>query len=234
MVRRSSGVEGKRLPRCSAVESPRERLLRCGGRAVSDAELIAVLLGSGRPGLSALEMAAEVIADSGGLWRMAAAEGFRFRRPGIGNSKMAKLLAAFELGRRLARARVPRRTPLEEPGAIARYLSLRYSSSDQEIMGALFLDVRSRLIGEREIYRGTLSRAAVEPRGILKEALLHSASGFLLWHTHPSSDPAPSQEDIHFTKRIAEAGEVVGIRLVDHLILGGGGRWLSLQRRKFW
>ncbi len=90
-------------------------------------------------------------------------------------------------------------------------------------MGALFLDVRNRLIGESEVYRGTLSRAAVEPRAIFKEALLLSASGFLLFHTHPSGDPSPSPEDLSFTRRIAEGGEMLGVRLLDHIILGSAG-----------
>ena len=89
-------------------------------------------------------------------------------------------------------------------------------------------------IGESDIFRGTLSRAAVEPRAILKEALLRSASGFVLFHTHPSGDPSPSSEDLSFTRRMAEAGELVGVRLLDHLILGSAGRWVSLGRRGAW
>jgi DNA repair protein RadC len=86
-------------------------------------------------------------------------------------------------------------------------------------------------MGEKEIFRGTLSRAAVEPREILKEGLLRGAAGILLFHTHPSGDPSPSADDLLFTRRLAEAGEVVGVRLVDHMILGGGGRWVSLHQR---
>jgi len=81
---------------------------------------------------------------------------------------------------------------------------------------------------------GTLSRAAVEPRAILKECLLRSASGFILFHTHPSGDPSPSAEDLSFTRRMAEAGELVGVRLLDHMILGSAGRWVSLGRRGAW
>jgi DNA repair protein RadC len=101
-------------------------------------------------------------------------------------------------------------------------------------MGALFLDTRNRLLGESEVFRGTLNRAAVEPRALLKQALLRDAAGLVLFHTHPSGDPAPSAEDLGFTRRMAEAGEIVGIRMVDHLILGSGGRWVSLRRRGGW
>ncbi len=98
---------------------------------------------------------------------------------------------------------MPRRDLLDRPDAVASYLGLRYSQGDQEKMGALYLDVRNRLIGESEVYRGTLSRAAVEPRAIMKEALLFSASGYVLFHTHPSGDPSPSAEDLTFTRRMA-------------------------------
>ncbi len=217
-----------------ADERPRERLLAQGPRALGDAELVAVLLRTGRPGASALEVARETLAAVGGLSGLAASGAPALLRKGLGGAKAAALLAAAEVGRRLARAESIERAPLAHPAAVASYLSLRYSVRDQEVMGALYLDTRNRLVAERELYRGTLNRAAVEPRQILKEGLLHGAAGCLLFHTHPSGDPSPSAEDLAFTRRMAEAGEVVGIRLVDHLILGGVGRWLSLRERGAW
>ncbi len=101
-------------------------------------------------------------------------------------------------------------------------------------MGAVFLDVRRRLIADVDFYRGTLSRASVEPRRILKEALFRNASSFVLFHTHPSGDPAPSIDDLHFTRRIADASEAVGVEMLDHLILGSAGRWVSLKKRGSW
>lgn len=221
----------KALP---AEDRPREKLLRSGAAALSDAELIAVLLRTGRPGLSAIEMGQELLSERGGLVGLLRDGGVTLRRRGIGEAKAATLLAAVELGRRLARARMPRRDLLDRPDAVASYLSLRYVQPDQEVMGALYLDVRNRLIAESDIYRGTLSRAAVEPRVILKEGLLRSASGIVLFHTHPSGDPSPSAEDLAFTRRLSEAGELVGIKLLDHLILGSAGRWVSLGRRAAW
>ncbi|RMH20487.1 MAG: DNA repair protein RadC [Acidobacteria bacterium] len=221
----------KRLP---AEQRPRERLLRSGGAALSDAELLAVLLRTGRPGLSAVELANELLASCGGLTGLLDARGERLRRRGLGQAKAAAVLAAVELGRRLARAQLPERQLLDQPAALARYLALRYDVRDQEVMGALYLDVRNSLIGERDLYRGTLSRTAVEPRAILKEGLLRGASGFVLFHTHPSGDPTPSAEDLAFTRRMAEAGKIVGVPLLDHLILGGGGRFVSLNRRGGW
>ncbi len=221
----------KRLP---IEERPRERLLHAGGASLSDAELLAVLLRTGRPGLSAIEMGQELIGERGGLGGLLRADVAQLKRPGLGDAKAATVLAAIELGRRLARVRMPRRDLLDRPDAVASYLSLRYAQEDQEVMGALYLDVRNRLIAESDIYRGTLSRAAVEPRAVLKEGLLHSASGFIVFHTHPSGGASPSAEDLVVARRMAEAGELLGVKLLDHMILGSAGRWVSLGRRGAW
>ena len=215
-------------------ERPRERLLENGAAVLSDPEIVAVLLRTGVRGAPALHLARALLEEAGGLVGLSGMRVRQFRRRGVGPAKAACLLAAVELGRRLARAQLPDREPLQHPGAVARYLTLRYTRSDQEVMGALFLDARHRLLAEREFFRGTLTRAAVEPRAILKEGLLRDAAGLVLFHTHPSGDPAPSAEDLEFTRRMAEAGEVLGQRLLDHLILGLGGRWLSLKQRGGW
>lgn len=212
-------------------ERPRERLLRNGGRALSDTELVAILLRTGRSGSSVLDLARELLTEAGGLSGLLVANGLELRGRGLGPAKRATVLAAVELARRLARARLPEREPLSHPEAVARYLCLRYALREQEVMGALFLDTRNRLIDESEIFRGTLNRAAVEPRPLLKQGLLRDAAALILFHTHPSGDPSPSAEDLAFTRRMSEAGEVVGIRLVDHFILGSAGRWLSLRQR---
>lgn len=218
----------------AADERPRERLLRSGGVALSDVELVAVLLRTGRRGASALELARELLRQQGGLAALAGAGFAAIRRSGLGPAKASALLAALELGRRLARGDVPEREPMTHAAAVARYLLLRFGVPDQEIMGALYLDVRNRLLSESEFFRGTLHRAAVEPRALLKEALLRGASALIVFHTHPSGDPSPSPEDLAFTRRLSEAGEAIGVRLTDHLILGAGGRWLSLRERGGW
>ena len=212
-------------------ERPRERLLRSGSHALTDAELLAVLLRTGRRGQSALEMAEELLDQRGGLIGLLASTRDSIQRPGLRQAKLSTLLAALELGRRLARARMAQRDLLDHPAAVASYLNLRYGSVDQEVMGALFLDIRNHLISDRELFRGTLGKALVEPRAILKEALLTSASGFILFHTHPSGNPAPSAEDLDFTERLAGAAELVGVKLLDHMILGNYGAWVSLKRR---
>jgi DNA repair protein RadC len=118
-----------------------------------------------------------------------------------------------------------------DPATCARFLHRILSSWDREVMGALFLATRNRAIGHQLAYVGTLSRAAVEPRGILSAALLSNCAGIILFHNHPSGDPSPSAEDIAFTRRMAEAGEVVGIRVVDHIIVGEAPAFVSLRQR---
>ena len=216
------------------TERPRERLLLRGSDALSEAELVAVLLRTGRPGVSARQMALDLLRDVGGLPGLVAAGAHTLRRHGLGPAKAASLLAAVELGRRLAREEMPERRPLTRPDEVARYLALRYQARDQEVVGALFLDAKNRLLGEREIFRGTLERSIADPREILKECLLRGASGVVLFHTHPSGDPSPSGEDLLFTQRMEQAANLVGVRLVDHLVLGGAVRWRSLLRKTSW
>jgi len=216
------------------MERPRERLLEQGSGSLTDAELVAVLLRTGHVGSSVVEVAMELLDENGGLPGLLGATPQSLRRPGIGPAKAAVLLAALEVARRLARHESVEREPLRRPAELARYLNLRYRVRDQEIMGALFLDTRSRLLGDREIYRGTLDHAAVEPREILKECLLRGAASVVIFHTHPSGDPGPSVQDIAFTHNMAAAAQVVGVRLADHLILGDGGRWVSLRDRIAW
>jgi DNA repair protein RadC len=210
---------------------PRERLLAGGAQALSDAELLAVVLRNGRPGASALDVASELLVKAGGLPGLAGASAQGLRSNGVGRAKVAAVLAAAEIACRMAAAAVPDRRPLSRPAAVARYLDLRYGHLGQEIMGALYCDARHRLLAERELFRGTLHRAAVEPRAIFREGLLRGAAAVVVFHTHPSGDPAPSREDLLFTRRVARAGEVVGVHLVDHLVVGAGGAWVSLKER---
>lgn len=215
-------------------ERPRERLLANGSGALADSELIAILLRTGGLGRSAVDLARELLMERQGLGGLVGVSAEVVKRPGIGDAKTSAILAAVEIGRRLARAEIPEREPMSRPEAVARYLRLRYVRRGQEIFGVLFLDAKTRLLDDAEIFRGTLQRASVEPRQILKDALLRDAASLIAFHTHPSGDPSPSVEDLAFTRRLAAAGELVGIRLLDHLILGESGRWLSLRARGGW
>ena len=117
------------------------------------------------------------------------------------------------------------------PGAAAKFLTREIGNRPQEHMCALYLDTRNRPLGWTVAHIGTLNRAAVEPRSILVTGLGLNAQGFIISHNHPSGDPTPSAEDLAFTRRMAEAGDIVGLRLLDHIILGAEGRWISLRQR---
>jgi DNA repair protein RadC len=201
---------------------------------LSDAELLGLVLAGGRTQDDAIRLAHQLLADSEGLAALAGASRPLLRHHGLRNSQVSALLAACELACRFAKSSIPNRRCLSRPAEVARFLALRYQRRDQEVMGALFLDVRHHLLADQEIFRGTLYRAAVEPREILKECLLRGAAGVVLFHTHPSGDPTPSAEDLLFTRRMAEAAAVVGIELVDHLVIGTTARWVSLRERGAW
>ena len=215
-------------------ERPRQRLLRSGAHSLSDAEVLSIILGNGCREVCPLDLARQILEEGDGLFGLVGIHAPMLRRKGLGDSKAASVLASLELAKRLARAEIPRRQPLKDPVAVASYLALKYTVRDQEVVGALYIDVRNRLVGERELYRGTLHRALVEPREIFRDAILRGAAGIVLFHTHPSRDPQPSGEDVAFTRRLAVASEAVGVKLIDHLILGSTHRWISLRERGVW
>lgn len=236
---RGNASSATTLREVPSEERPRERLLAHGAGVLSDSELIAILLRTGHRGCSVLDLARDLLYDEGrGLGGLPALALLvehdlpSLRRKGLGDAKAATVLAAVELARRLAKAQLPERKPLGNVAAVARYLNLRYARLDQEAMGAIYLDVRSRIISEREHFVGGLDRTSVEPRAVLKEALRLGATAVVIFHNHPSGDPEPSPEDVAFTRRLSRAATAVGIDLVDHLVLAGGRRWVSLRERR--
>jgi len=203
--------------------------------AITDAELLGALLAGGHVyDDGSIRLARELLSEAGGLAALPGASRTMLRHQGLCDAQVSALLAAFEIACRLARQCIPVRQPLTRPDEVARFLTLRYQQRDQEVMGALFLDARNRLLSEQEIFRGTLHRAAVEPREILKQCLLRSAGGVVLFHTRPSGDPTPRAEDWQFTRQLAHAAALVGVNLLDHLVLGAAGRWESLHARGGW
>lgn len=210
-------------------ERPRERLARHGPDSLSDAELLAILIGSGVRGRSAIHVARDLL--KGGLRAMSQREWGQSSSPsGIGPAKAARIAAALELGRRLA-AHVEIDSPaIRDPESIARPLIARYSHYVQERLGALYLDSKNRVLREREIYVGTLNSTTVSTRDVLRYALEDHAASIIIFHNHPSGDPAPSAEDLLFTRRMVEAGRLMGVEVLDHLILGAN-RFVSLKQR---
>jgi len=208
-----------------ADERPRERLLRLGPSALTHEELISLLLRTGTPAESALERSRTLLAAHGGLSGLAGASAEELsREPGVGPVRAATIAAAIEIARRLPAETLAGRDLLNEPRLVKEYLRQAQSDDSQERTGALFLNARNRLLkNDPEIYRGTLDRAVVEPREILRRALIGRAAGVILYHNHPSGDPTPSREDRDFTRRLASASEAVGVRLLDHIVVGREG-----------
>lgn len=220
--------EGARQVATHPEEAPLGRLGRRGSSSLSDAELLSLLLRSGCSQARSLEMAQEVLAGSGLVGLLHWKPPTLLRLKGFGVAKVGTILALAELTQRMTRARVPQRQLMEQRDRVAAYLYSRYDQVDQKVMGALYVDARSRLIEEHELYRGT--SYPVEPRTLLKPAFLCGAAGMILFHVHPSGGPpAPSADDFDLTRRLKAAAEICGVALRDHLILGSGRRFVSVE-----
>ncbi len=206
-----------------ATERPREKLLQRGSAALSDAELLAILLRSGVAGKSAVDLAREMLGRFGGLRALLDAEERDFCAvKGIGIAKYVQLQAVLEIGRRYLEAHLERTDPLTSPAHTRRYLTTRLRHYPHEVFAALFLDNRHRVITYEELFRGTIDGASVHPREVVKQALAHNAAALILAHNHPSGVTEPSGADRSLTQRLSEALSLVGIRVLDHFIIGDG------------
>jgi DNA repair protein RadC len=210
-------------------ERPRERLALVGASALSSRELLAALLGTGARGASALDVAEDLLGS--GLRSLASRslqdlEGVR----GLGRAKATRVLAALELGARVASDAGSGAPSLQSPGEAARYLLPRYAARPVETFGLLALDARHRLRREAVVSVGCLTASLVHPREVFQEAVVSRAAALVLFHNHPSGDPEPSAEDLALTRRLAAAGSLMGIEVLDHLVLGAG-RYVSLKDR---
>lgn len=205
------------------VERPREKLLARGARALSDAELLAIFVGSGIAGHTALDLSRALLARFGDL-RVALDAGHEefCRTQGIGDACFALLQAALELGQRYLECRLRRDTPLGCPADTRRFLTARLRRHEHEVFACLFLDNRHRLICFEELFRGTVNGASVHPREIAKRALHHNAAAVIIAHNHPSGVAEPSQADRAITGRIREAMALIDVRLMDHFVVGDG------------
>jgi DNA repair protein RadC len=210
-------------------ERPRERLIERGPGALTDAELLAILLRTGRRGYSVVAEAEQLLVDTGGLVEVARMDvGDLQARPGIGEAKATTLVAALELGRRLARTGLRMARKLSEPEAAGFYLVQLLKHERREVVGFLSLDSRHRLIRQHDLIIGTRNSAPVDPAAMLKQALQDNASGVLLFHNHPSGELTPSRDDIDLTRRLVSACAAVAIPLLDHLVISCGD-WVSLR-----
>jgi len=219
----------RRLSDLPREERPRERLARLGAPALSSRELLAVLLGTGSRGSSAIDLAESLLGH--GLHALAARSVQDLQRTrGLGRAKATRLLAALELGARLGSDEGRDAPSFQSPEETARYLLPRYASRPVETFGLLALDARHRLRREAVVSVGCLTSSLVHPREVFQEAVLSRAAALVLFHNHPSGDPEPSAEDLALTRRLAAAGTLMGIEVLDHLVLGAG-RYVSLKER---
>jgi DNA repair protein RadC len=196
-------------------------MLALDANALSNAELFAILLGSGSAAKSVFELSREL--DTKGLQSLAGTPAVALaRHPGLGLAKALRILAAFELGRRLHCELAPAKPRLDSPEIVAAYLTPRHAAHPNEVFGMLALDSRHRLLGERVVATGGRHSVAVTPADVFQAALPYRPRSVIAFHNHPSGDPHPSEEDKALTYRLARSGEVLGIALVDHIVLGSG------------
>ena len=207
----------------AGVEAPGDKLLRRGGGALSDAELVAALLRSGTAGHPAVAIAGLALRHAGSLRALLDMDAQELRRlHGIGPARCAQLLACMELGRRYLEARATERPAIESRGDIRRLLTARLRPRRREVFACLYLDSRLRVFGYEELFTGTLDGAPVYPREVARRCLEQNAGAVIVAHNHPSGDAEPSAADRGITARLKEALAVLDIRLVDHYIVGDG------------
>jgi len=203
------------------VDRPREKLARVGAMALGDNELVAIVLGTGTRSRGALTVARDVIEMAGGvpgLVRVTLDE--LYRVPGVGASRAARMLAAVELGRRTLFGDGQERPQMCSTKDLAAYLLPRYGGCAVERFGVVLLDQRQRVIRSVILSTGTAEASISHPRDVFRAAVLASASSLAVFHNHPSGDPLPSTSDRMLTKKLVEAGELMSIDVIDHIILG--------------
>jgi DNA repair protein RadC len=204
-------------------ERPREKLLKRGAAALSDAELLAILLRTGVVGMSAVDLGRDLIQRFGNLNRLfAAREADLCEAPGMGPAKYVQFQAILEIARRVLAEELNRGDVLSSPKAVSDYLRLHFQRHEREAFVAIFLDTQNRVIAVEELFSGTLTQTSVHPREIVKRALLLNAAGVLFAHNHPSGIAEPSAADRHLTQVLQEALAVCDVRVLDHLIVGDG------------
>ena len=212
-------------------DRPREKLERVGPAGLGDNELLAIVLGHGDPRTSALELANAALGAVGGLAGLARATTDDLRRvPGIGAARSSQLIAAVEIGRRTLLRRREDRPQILTALDAAKLVVPQYGSQPVEQFGVLLLDTKHRLLRTTRVSVGTLDASVVHPREVFRAAVAAGAAAIVLFHNHPSGDPAPSDDDIALTKRLIRAGDLMGIVVLDHVIVAENS-YASLRER---
>ncbi len=204
-------------------ERPREKLLARGPDALSDAELLAIILGRGTAGCDAVTLARRVLGECGGLGRLVAHERRRFAGfPGLGDAAFATLQAGLEIGRRALRDALVASAPITDAATAKRFLRAQLGARATEAFCAIFLDTRHRVIAFETLARGTIDSATVHPREVVKRVLELNAAAVILAHNHPSGVAEPSAADASLTSRLRDALKLIDVRVLDHLVIAAG------------
>ena len=203
-------------------ERPREKLLARGSSTLSDAELLAVLLGSGSRGKDALALGRELLNAAGSLGALLARPERQIRAGGLGPAKRARIAAALELARRSLAEQLQEKPSLGNPRDSGDYLRARLRHLPYEVFGCLYLDNRHRVLAFEELFRGTVDGASVHPREVVRACLQHNACAVIFAHNHPSGVAEPSAADRAITHELRNALQLVGVRVLDHLVIGHG------------
>jgi DNA repair protein RadC len=215
-------------------DRPREKLLERGAGALSNAELLAILLRTGARGRSALDQARELMELCGDDWRRLATLGpGDLRRPGFGTAKIAQTLAAVEIAKRFGEHEFKPGESLRGSHDIYVHFRERLASERQEHFYAVLLDNKHRKIKDVAVSQGSLTASIVHPRDVFAPVVRESAAAVIFVHNHPSGDPTPSKEDIEITRRLREVGDLVGVRVLDHIVIGKG-RYVSFVDDGYW
>jgi DNA repair protein RadC len=220
-----------RITDLASTDRPRERLASLGAAALSNAELVAILLRSGIQGTNVLQLAQQLLLEAGGLPGLhRSSYAVLCQRRGIGPAKAAQLIAAIELGRRLATSTPEEKPRIQSPEDAAALVMYEMGALEQEHLRVLLLDTRNQLMRTAEVYRGSLNSSMIRIAEVFKEAVRMNAAALIVVHNHPSGDPTPSPEDIDVTRAIVNAGRLMDVEVLDHLIIGKN-RYLSLKAR---
>ncbi len=218
------------MERMTIVTGPRERMQLVGAEMLSDAELLALLLGTGARSEPVSVLASRVLHELGGLNALSRlGTGALSQLAGVGPSKASRIVAAVELGRRLVARPLPRGERIHSSRDVDAAMRPRLSPSEVERFIAIALDAKNRPLGEIEIARGGLSACPVSPADVFRALLREAAAGVVLVHNHPSGEPSPSTEDIVLTERLRSAGELLGVKVLDHVIIGREGYFSFLD-----
>lgn len=204
-------------------ERPREKMLSHGPRCLSDAELLALFIGTGTRDIDAVSLARQLLREHGPLRQLLERDARALSRlHGLGPARACRLAAALEIGQRFLAAQMERGLVISDPAAAGRHFAHALRGHSREVFAAIFLDTRHRTLAFEELFAGTIDGAEVHPREVIKRALHHNAAALLIAHNHPSGNPEPSAADRAVTQRLSEALKTVDVRLLDHFIIGDG------------